>query len=96
MAQKITISIAGHEYEFKVESQQDEEIWREAAKIVNQQIQKKERNLTGQTSYDVLAMAALTISIGFVMRGRELKKTKQEIEALRNEIAGYLEKIEKI
>ena len=96
MGRDITIRIAGKGYRIPVESPDQEEVLREAAKIVNGQMDRQLRmNVTDRSSEDLLAMAALTISSGYVMQKREIERRKEEETQLHREIEGYLENIVK-
>ncbi len=97
MKRNITIKVAGQEYELTAESPEHESILRDAAKIVNRQVDKVSSGvLTGKDSLEIIVMAAFTISTGYVMQNRLLKKTEEEETRLHKEIKGYLDNIDKI
>ncbi len=96
MKRDITIRIAGHEYRIPVESPYEEENLRDAAKLLDAQIVKQERkNVTWQDREEVLTMAALTISLGYVLHKRKIEEMEHEEEQLRRDIEGYLDNIDK-
>lgn len=97
MERNITIKVAGQEYELTAESPEHESILRDAARIVNRQIEKiNSGNTTGKSRTEVIVMAAFTISTGYVMQNRMLKKLQEEESRLHREIEGYLDNIDKI
>lgn len=96
MARDITIRIAGRPYRIPADSPEKEELLREAARIVDEQMARREKmNVSGQDREDLLIMAALTIGFGYVLQKRQMKKMEEDERQLQNEIEGYLEKIDK-
>lgn len=97
MRRNIKIRVAGQEYDLTAESPEHEELLRDAAKIVNRQIEKLQSgNVTGKNDMDIIVMAAFTISTGYVMQNRTLMKMRQDEDQLHKEIEGYLDNIDKI
>lgn len=97
MRRNIKIRVAGQEYDLTAESPEHEGLLRDAAKIVNRQIEKLQSgNVTGKNDMDIIVMAAFTISTGYVMQNRTLMKMRQDEAQLHKEIEGYLDNIDKI
>lgn len=97
MERSITIKVAGYVFSLTAASPEHEEVLRKAAGIVNEKIGKlQEKNHTGKSPEELLMLAALTISTGYVMQTREIERMNRELESLHKEIEGYLDNIDKI
>ncbi len=96
MERSITIRVAGYMFSLTAASPEHEEVLRKAAGIVNEKIERlQEKNFTGKGTEELLMLAALTISTGYVMQTRKIERMEREIEGLHKEIEGYLDNIDK-
>ena len=96
MERSITIRVAGYMFSLTAASPEHEEVLRKAAGIVNEKIERlQEKNFTGKGTEELLMLAVLTISTGYVMQTRKIERMEREIGGLHKEIEGYLDNIDK-
>ncbi|MDT0552290.1 MAG: cell division protein ZapA [Bacteroidetes bacterium MedPE-SWsnd-G1] len=91
---KIKITIGGRVYPLSVNSANEEEGMRKAAKKINDLIQKFEQNYAVSDKQDVLAMCALqfaaALEIQTINKDSDLEEATKKIETLNQLVSSHL------
>ena len=95
MEQSIKIQISGHTYPLKVNSPEQEEYIRKAAKEINRQIEAYQNKLPNKSLVEILSIMSLNVCVTNLSLSKQLKEMKEAEESLAKEIEGYLENIDK-
>lgn len=95
MEQSIKIQISGYTYPLKVNSPEQEEYIRKAAKEINRQIEAYQSKLPNKSLVEILSIMSLNVCVTNLSLSKQLKEMKEAEESLAKEIEGYLENIDK-
>ena len=95
MEQSIKIQISGYTYPLKVNSPEQEEYIRKAAKEINRQIEAYQSKLPNKSLVEILSIMSLNVCVTNLSLSKQLKEMKEAEESLAKEIEGYLEYIDK-
>ena len=90
MNQKISIKIAGRMFNLTATSPEAEELYRNAADIINQRYADYTRNHPGKNVSDLLSMIALNETVLRLGLQKDLDSHKQDEKALASELERYL------
>lgn len=91
MNQRIRVRIAGHEYEIRATSSEQEKLIRLASEEVNKKLDSYRKDHPGRSDTDLLAFVALNNTISGIAARMQLDYVNSEIESLRKDIDNYLE-----
>ena len=95
MEQSIKIQISGHTYPLKVNSPEQEEYIRKAAKEINRQIEAYQSKLPNKSLVEILSIMSLNVCVTNLSLSKQLKDMKEAGEGLAKDIEGYLANIDK-
>ena len=95
MEQSIKIQIAGYPYPLKVNSPEQEEYIRKAAKEINRQIEAYQSKLPNKSLIEILSIMSLNVCVTNLSISKQLKEMKEAEASLAKEIEAYLENIDK-
>lgn len=94
--QRIKITIAGKVYALRVETSQEEEILRLAAKKIDETINRLKQNFSGginSDDQDYLAMATLSIATELIgnKKNNETERLMKSLESLDKQLTEYIQ-----
>ncbi len=90
----IKIRIGEVEYELKSKSPEQEELIREAAKMLNEMITSYQRKYPNKDKVDILSIASINQCMVNIKLQREMENVRREIAEFNEEIDGYLRNTE--
>ena len=93
--QKITVKIAGRPYVLNASSQDQEWKIRSSAEEINRKVNAYLDKFPGKSIVDILSFVALNVCISNLTLQEQMKNLSNEEKALAEELAGYLENIDK-
>ncbi len=91
--QNIKISVADEEIELSINSEEEEEIIREAAKLINNELKQIEHPVT--ETRKTLVFAFLNYVLKTISNNRELDNTISAIEQFSTGVDNYIKNIDK-
>lgn len=91
MAQKISVKIAGGTYNLTVHSPEQEELYRNAAEIINKRFAGYTRSNLGKTTSDILSMVALNETVIRLGLQKDIDRFKEEENLLAQDLEHYLQ-----
>ena len=90
MAQKITIRIAGKEFNLNANTPTDEELMRTAAEEINKLYSDFSGRYASLTALDVMMLVSLNMTTSKLSAQRMLKAAKEEVTKFSDELEAYL------
>ena len=91
MDQKISIKIAGRMFNLTATSPEAEELYRNAADIINQRYADYTRNHPGKNVSDLLSMIALNETVLRLQQKKEIDGLKEDEKLLARDLERYLQ-----
>lgn len=96
MEQKIKIKIAEKVFELNAKSQEQEEIIRKAAAMVNSQLTSYQQKFQSKNMDDIFSFIALNDCMTIISLTKQLDAYKKEVQTLQGDLKSYLDNIENI
>lgn len=93
MGQKITIRINSKKYELSAKTPDDEEIYRNAAKLVESTLSKYSNRFPEKDTSELLTFVALNECIARLSARRMVESLENEVKALEKQTNTYLDGI---
>lgn len=90
----ITVRIAGREYRLMVKSADEEELYRNAADLVNRKLASYQKKFLGKPEGDILSFVAFNVCLTNLRAGLEFKRIEEETGELHRQLEGYLADME--
>ena len=91
MDQKISIKIAGRMFNLTATSPEAEELYRNAADIINQRYADYTRKYPGKNVSDLLSMIALNETVLRLQQKKEIDGLKEDEKLLARDLERYLQ-----
>ena len=95
MAQKVTLKVAGKPYLLNAETPEMEQLMRQAAAEVDGMLTRFDARFPASSPEDKLVFVAIQEAAGKLSAQNEIARLAAEAEALREDVAAYLEGMEK-
>lgn len=95
MGQKTNIKVNGKLFGITVNSEAEEELFRNAASIVDKNIELRKSQFSGKSLEDLLTFVAFNECKSRIKFQKELDMIKSELDALHNQLETYLENTDK-
>lgn len=92
MAQKISVKIAGRQFNLTAETPELEEIYRLAAEAISARFSSYSLNHLGKQDYELMTMVALNEAVMRISLQKEKEKSDKEQKALERDLEKYLGK----
>ena len=92
MAQKISVKIAGRQFNLTAETPELEEIYRLAAEAISARFSSYSLNHLGKQDYELMTMVALNEAVMRISIQKEKEKSDKEQKALERDLEKYLGK----
>lgn len=93
MEQKIKIKIAERVFELNAKSQEQEEVIRKAAAMVNRQLATYQQKFQSKNMNDIFSFIALNDCMTIISLTKQLEAYKTEAQNLQGELESYLNDI---
>jgi len=90
MDQKISVKIAGGTYNLTAHSPEQEQIYRQAAEVIDKRFATYTRSHPGKTVADILSMVALNATVVRLGLQKDLDRLTASEKALEEDLQRYL------